>query len=122
MIWISFPFCTGKRSSDQECFQLIWTDSIPSSAIDAVAKVLLDSLEIRVKVIHGPALPDSLWSAGRKRYRSANVLQWMDQKADLYSVEYQLLVTDKDLGVGYRGEYLRALINDFNFLNKSTLV
>ena len=108
IIWVSFPFCTGKRSSVQECFLVIRTDSIPPSAIDAVSKVLLDSLGIKVQVISGPALPDSLWSSGRKRYRSASLLQWMGERSGLYSVEYQLLVTDKDLGVDYGGEYLKG--------------
>jgi archaemetzincin len=108
MLWFLFPFCTGKPDSQQVCFQLIVADSIPASAVEAVAKALRDSLEIRAQVIRGPMLPDSVWSAERKRYRAAGALQWMAQKKRLNSTEYQLLITDKDLGVDYSGEKLRG--------------
>jgi len=108
ILWFLFPFCTGRPVSQQVCFQIIGADSIAASAVDAVAKVLLDSLEIRVQVIKGPVFPDSVWSSERKRYRAAGVLHWMAQVKGENSTEYQLLITDKDLGVDYGGEKLRG--------------
>lgn len=108
ILWFIFPFCTGKPVSEKVCFQIISADSIPASAVDAVANALRDSLNIRVQVIRGPVLPDSVWSAERKRYRAADVLHWMAQDKGENLTEYQLLITDRDLGVDYRGEKLKG--------------
>jgi len=108
ILGVVFCFCNGRPVSQQVCFQLIGADSIPDSAVEAVARVLLDSLQIRIKVKKGLVLPDSVWSLERKRYRAAEVLRWMGEVKAPNSADYQLLITDKDLGVDYGGEKLRG--------------
>ncbi len=105
---LMIPFCTEKPTPQDVRFCLVWMDSVPHSAIEAVADVLFDSLNIRVEKrrISGP--PDSVWSATRKRYNAAALLQWMGKRQGADTSAFQLLVTDKDLGVQYKEEMLKG--------------
>jgi archaemetzincin len=109
LIMMALSFCTTPADQRILTFYLFWIDSIPASAIAEIAGILEDSLGVRVKVGQGMNPPDSIWSETRHRYKAASMLKWIAQLQKANSVQYQLLMTDKDLGMDYDDEYLRGV-------------
>lgn len=77
-------------------------------ALYCLAEAIEDSLKVKVIKENYFALPDSLWSEIRNRYRAKNVLDYLRGRFPQKPFHKYLLVTNKDLGIAFGPDSLRG--------------